>query len=104
MLRDSIIVDDQCLKYLKAERDGAKYNYKDIRTRIVNGCYHVYPVGISDNQVYICCPYCKEFHAHGKINGDYTGHRMPHCEIEYKGSGCNNGYYIDEIVKERTND
>ena len=57
------------------------------------GIWKVYPIGISDTQVHIVCPYCGEIHFHGrgkKPAFNYEGLRRPHCESKNE----NSDYYI----------
>jgi len=54
------------------------------------GYWSVFPLGFSESQVYIVCPYCGEIHSHGrgeKPAYHYEGHRVSHCVD-------NNGYVI----------
>ena len=61
-----------------------------------NGLWQVYPIGFSQIQVFIICPYCGEIHCHGKSNENYKGRRIAHC-VDYKGG---DDYYIRDIVLE----
>lgn len=74
-----IEIDKKYINCLTRERKGRNFFYSDTRTKLINGTPHVYPIGTSGIEVYICCPYCGQFHIHGINNGNYKGGRVPHC-------------------------
>ncbi len=87
-LHDNLYMDTITSKRRNTNKQ--KYFYYDSRTKKrKDGSYEVHPVGLTDIQVFICCPLCHEFHVHGR--GD--GGRVPHC----KDSSLKVTYY--EIVK-----
>ena len=59
------------------------------------GLYYaiVYPFGLSDNRVYIVCPYCGWLHSHSNFKGNYKGFRTPHCPQP----NYNHDYYIEAL-------
>jgi hypothetical protein len=79
-----------------SRRKGRLTEYEDGRTKIINGMPHVWPVGISYYNVYIVCPYCRNFHWHGLGNVNYEGHRVSHCSGETQSEIENKGYYIEK--------
>lgn len=98
-----------CLKYVDdkvyldnvvSKRTGRRFNYFDSRTKIIDHVPHVFPVGISNTLVYICCPYCHEFHSHGLgADGNSYGHRIAHCACEGILMKNNEGYIIEKPLK-----
>lgn len=51
----------------------------DNRSVVVNGRWRIQPIAVSDNSVYIVCPFCNEIHSHGNASGFFEGVRVPHC-------------------------
>ncbi|QEH70511.1 hypothetical protein [Cellulosilyticum sp. WCF-2] len=68
------VVDEECLQYINTI-DNTKL--KDTRTRLMNGVYHVKPVGIDQNKgFYAICPYCGTIEHHG-IKGKVKSNCTP---------------------------
>lgn len=65
-----------------SSKSATSQKYYDSRTKYINGIYHVYPVAITDHQVFICCPLCHQFHSHGLAGGNYEGYRVKHCNSQ----------------------
>lgn len=88
MERKHVSIDKSMMNNLRKVRAGLKFDYIDKRSFIDNeDITHVYPVSVTEKQVYICCPFCKEFHVHGKVKGM----RRAHC----KESDTVREYYIE---------
>ena len=57
------VVDRGCLQYIKPID---KNKYSDARTTLIDGVYHVKPVGTDKNKgFYVVCPYCGALAHHG---------------------------------------
>lgn len=68
------VVDEECLQYIKTI---AKNKYTDTRTILIDGVYHVKPVGIDKNKgFYVICPYCGTIEHHG-VKGLVKSNCMP---------------------------
>ena len=64
----------------------------DCRSFEKGGIWYVYPIGIDRHHVYIVCPWCKQIHVHGNVNGEFEGHRVEHCKD--RNTANRNGYFI----------
>lgn len=93
MKRSEVLINEEFKKFITKERKGKIFKYTDTRTKIIDGVSHIFPIGVDQNQVYIICPYCKEFHQHGTADGDYEGSLVPHCVDSNKREN----YYIEKI-------
>lgn len=88
MDRKHVNIDKSMMNNLRKVRAGVKFDYIDKRSFMDDeDITHVYPVSITEKQVYICCPFCKEFHVHGKVKGM----RESHCKDKVGGES----YYIE---------
>lgn len=67
---------------------------KDNRTFRVDKLYHIYPIAITKENIYIVCPYCGQIHIHSNRFFEPYGFRIPHCNEPKKES------YFIEWVKE----
>lgn len=56
----------------------------------VNGEWMVNPVALTENNVFVVCPYCGMIHGHGLCGGAYAGTRT---------ADCTNGIYSIDPVK-----
>lgn len=88
MDRKHVNIDKSMMKNLRKVRAGVKFDYIDRRSFMDNeDITHVYPVSVTEKQVYICCPFCKEFHVHGKVKGMRESHCKDKVGVE--------SYYIE---------
>lgn len=93
MKKADVIIDEISKQFIKSERKGKVFQYKDTRTKIIDGVPHICPVGVDQIHVYIICPYCGSFHQHGSSGGEkYEGGRVSHC----MGPGNVKNYYIEK--------
>jgi len=76
--KSEIVVD---LSIMQQYKVGHSYRWVDPRTqKNYWGYYAVYPIAITDIQVFIVCPYCGEVHCHGRSSDKSgVGYRCPHC-------------------------
>ncbi len=72
---------------------------RDSRSFQEEGMWHVYPIALTNSQVYIVCPYCGEVHVHGNSEGCYEGHRTAHCFKQQEET--NTGYFIEKISEKK---
>lgn len=56
----------------------------------VNGEWMINPVALTENNVFVVCPYCGKIHVHGLCGGSYAGIRTV---------DCGNGIYSIKPVK-----
>lgn len=68
--------------------------FRDNRSYQEGGVWYVYPIALTNSQVFVVCPYCGEIHAHGNSNGYYEGSRVPHCNNPGKGD-----YFIQKFSR-----
>lgn len=93
MNRADAIINNKFKKFLIKERKGKIFLYKDTRTKVIDGVPHIKPIGVDQNQIYIVCPYCGEFHQHGTADGEYAGSLVPHCV----DSRNRENYYLEKL-------
>ena len=68
------VVDEECLQYINTV---GKSKYTDVRTKLVDGVYHVKSAGIDQNKgFYVICPYCGAIEHHGG-KGQVKSNCMP---------------------------
>lgn len=72
---------------------------RDSRSFQEKGMWHVYPIALTDSQVYVVCPYCGGVHVHGNSEGRYEGHRTAHCFKQQEET--NTGYFIEKISEKK---
>jgi ribosomal protein L32 len=82
-----LLINLEDLEVYKGERNTKLV--KDGRSYFDGGCWHMYPIALSDVHVYVVCPYCGEIHLHGNITGDYDGNRVQHCRGHHSDPNYN---------------
>jgi hypothetical protein len=79
----------------KWNENSKQYKYTDTRAKLINGIAHIHPVGIYGLEIFICCPYCGQFHKH-TLNRKYKGPIVPGCIQRFDGKK----YVIEYLVIE----